>query len=117
VYEAFEIANHHFYLGRWKLFFGNTVYGLLFSFGHLLFLLFHHPSTSCLFFFPTFHQKWLFFYCFLTPTLIISFVSSPRRCWVLFIFAFTTTQNGAASEERKRMYLLPETQKERMLKV
>jgi hypothetical protein len=54
VYEAFEIANHHSYLGRWKLFFSNTVYRLLFSFGHPPF--FFSSITLVLLVFPFFQR-------------------------------------------------------------
>jgi hypothetical protein len=65
VYGAFEIANHHFYLGRWKLFSATLSIDFSSPLATPLFLLFHHPSTSCPFFFfpPAFRQKWLFLYC------------------------------------------------------
>jgi hypothetical protein len=57
-YDALlEIVDYHFYLGCWKLFFGNTVYRLLFSLDHPFFF----PSiTLVLLVFSFFHQKQLF---------------------------------------------------------
>lgn len=96
-YEALEIANDHFYLGCRTPFFGNTVYRLLFPPFPPPFLLFHHPSTS--------H---LFFFLFCTEA-IVSTCSSHRHsyhlfCFIttasgLFIFAFTTHLKTEQREE------------------
>jgi len=99
-HEALEISNYHFYRDCWELFFGNTVYRLLFSFCLPLFLLFHHPSTSCLFVYSPYYlvsRAIISAYCSLPP-LLSSLLFHHHGVGILSLH-LQHTQNGAAKKE------------------